>query len=543
MTTILSTRASRRHLFGGLLMVLALLWAAVLKLLAVSGVLSLGTIPMSQRLLLWLLPIVLIGGIMYAGYSVWARQQAPRLSDSAAVRAAAAAPDDAVAATPAHDQRFTLEIRRFGVTVDRFRQRALLMRLDEAGVNGKLLLPDPKDYSWSSDQRDSEYSQRLNNVFGYTLRDWTDYWPIPIIVAGPPRNESNPDGDRMGAHINSADNGAGIGNTLYIRLHELHTEHGDEVVSSLFEFFDRHPDLPAIVLLIEDGLNTRTYLHTPGENYFEQQKDGHFVPKRPDSFVSLLVTRKDRVDRLIRPYVVDVPEAIDNTKTQYDVIKLWNYFWTEQKAYWAVSTAARHEAMPFDYWQSKLPEFWKATPLKAPEGFKPNAWLPVPWTTWQLKEYDDWPVLAYLHRPIRVDLSDGHGEPLKKGEKIEKLRAGWQQALTTLSPGVQPSRMFYDTGSSNSQLALLVQSLHDNPQHIDLDDPKDAFDMQRRIGGDTGASSTWVQLALALMMDYGDGKTSALVNLRDPLHGTILMLTPPDEASRKANPQAFSWDS
>ena len=44
------------------------------------------------------------------------------------------------------------------------------------------------------------------------------------------------------------------------------------------------------------------------------------------------------------------------------------------------------------------------------------------------------------------------------------------------------------------------------------------------------------------MLDYGDGKTSALVNLRDPLHGTIVMLTPPDEASRKANPQTFSWD-
>ncbi|KVA56602.1 hypothetical protein WI61_03525 [Burkholderia cepacia] len=499
---------------------------------------------MTQRVSFWLLPIILIGGIVYASYSIWARQHAPRSFEPAAVLAAAAH-DDAVAAAAARDPHFTLEIRRFGVTVDRFRQRALLMRLDEAGANGKLLLQDPKDYPWSMGTRDTAYNQRLNNVFGYTLRNWTDYWPIPVIVAGPPRNESDSNAGRMATHIGSADNGAGIGNTLYIRLDEIHTEHGDEVVSRVFNFFDRHPDLPAVVLLIEDGVNTRALLNTPGEDLSQSIDDGNFVPKRPDSFVALLVTRKDRVDRLIRPYTVDAPEAIDNTKTQYDVIKLWNYFWAEQKAYWAARDAAgakRHEDMPWDYWQSKLPEFWKTTPLKVPEGFKPNPWVPVPWTTWQLKEYDDWPVLAYLHRPVHVDLSDGHGESLKKGEKIEKLHAGWQQALDTLPTGGQPSRMFYDTGASNNQLALLVQSLHDNPQHIDLDDPKDAFDMQRRIGGDTGTSSTWVQLALALMSDYGDGKTSALVNLRDPLRATIVMLSPPDEVSRKAHPQNFSWD-
>jgi hypothetical protein len=49
-------------------------------------------------------------------------------------------------------------------------------------------------------------------------------------------------------------------------------------------------------------------------------------------------------------------------------------------------------------------------------------------------------------------------------------------------------------------------------------------------------------MALALMMGYGDGKTSALINLRDPLHATIVMVTPPDAASRGSHPQKFSWD-
>ncbi len=493
---------------------------------------------MIQRMLVLILPPLLLAGGLYAGYAVWTRSgEALQRVDSATIQAAVAS--EKPAAVAAHDLRFALEIRRFGVTVDRFRQRAMLLRLDEAGPKGTFLLQDPNEYPYTDDDRTSAGLQRENNVFGYTLRQWVDYWPIPVIAAGPPRNASDPLADRMATHIGQADNGAGIGNTLYIRLDEIHSEQGDDVMSRLFEFFDEHPDLPAVVVLVEDGLDTRAYMRTPGENYAEQSNvSGYFIPKRPDSFVALLVTRKDRVDRMIRPYVVEAPEAIDNTKTQYDVIKLWNYFWSIQKAYWEHDK----EEMPWDYWQSKLPEFWTTTPLKIPQGFKPNPWVPIPWTTWQLTEYDNWPVLAYLHRPVRIDLSNNHGEPLKKGERIEKLREGWQQALGTLAPNDQPSRIFHDTGMSTNSLALLIQALHDNPQHIDLDDPKDAFDMQRRIGGDTGTSSTWVQMTLALMMGYSDGKTSALINLRDPLHATIVMVSPPDQTSREANPQTFSWD-
>ena len=540
MTTI-TTRPSGIRLFLFALPVLALMWVVALKLHTISGYSSFGDTSMIRRLLLLILPPLLLAGGISGGYSLWASKSDSQKQFNLTAVQNATAGEVAVVATVPHDPRFALEIRRFGVTVDRFRQRAMLMRLDEAGPKGTLLSQNPKDYPWSSGDRDTAYAQRENNVFGYTLRNWVGFWPIPVIVVGPPRNAGDPSADRMASHITRADNGAGTGNPMYIRLDEIHTEHGDDVVDKLFAYFDTHPDLPAAVMLVEEGLLTRAYMRTPGDDYMEQSNtNGNVVPKYPDSLVALLVTRKDRVDRLIRPYVVDAPEAIDNTKTQYDVIKLWNYFFAQQEAYPNPSPGVYQ--MPWDYWQGKLAEFWKTTPLKAPAGFKPNPWVPVPWTTWQLKEYDDSPVLTYLHRPVRVDLSDGHREQLKKGERLDKLREGWQQALGTLSPGDQPGRMFYDTGASTNNLALLVQALHGNPQHIDLDDPKDAFDMQRRIGGDTGTSSTWVQIALALMMDYGDGKTSALINLRDPLHATIVMVTPPDAASRAAHPQNFSWD-
>jgi hypothetical protein len=65
--------------------------------------------------------------------------------------------------------------------------------------------------------------------------------------------------------------------------------------------------------------------------------------------------------------------------------------------------------------------------------------------------------------------------------------------------------------------------------------------MARRIG-DTGISSQWVQIAMALMRGYGDGKTSAAIDMRDPLRTSIIMVTPPAEASRKAAPQLFSFE-
>jgi hypothetical protein len=67
---------------------------------------------------------------------------------------------------------------------------------------------------------------------------------------------------------------------------------------------------------------------------------------------------------------------------------------------------------------------------------------------------------------------------------------------------------------ADNNLAGLIQTLHDNPRHVDINGPKDAFDMQRRARSDTGTSSTWVQLALSLMTGYGNGKASALINPR-----------------------------
>ncbi|RAS14303.1 type VI lipase adapter Tla3 domain-containing protein [Paraburkholderia bryophila] len=234
---------------------------------------------MNRRTLLLTLLFLLLAGSLFAGYSAWQRKDVQRIDPSTVQNAVA--DDQAAAVAALRDPRFTLEIRRFGVTVDKFRQRAMLMRLDEAGASGMLLLQEPKEYPYTGADRAFVAAQRENNVFGYALRDWVMCWPIPVIAAGPPRDVADPYADRMASRIGAADNGAGIQSPLYIRLDEIHTEHGDEVVDRLFEFFDTHPNLPAVVVLVEDGLNTRASMRTLGEDYLEQaRRSAFFVPER-----------------------------------------------------------------------------------------------------------------------------------------------------------------------------------------------------------------------------------------------------------------------
>lgn len=432
------------------------------------------------------------------------------------------------------DLRFALEIRGLGVVVDKYRQRALWERLDEAGVKGTLLSQDPKGYPWSSNDRSFARQQREGNALEYAMPNgWVERWPIPTILVGPTRNETDADSDHIEGHILSARQSAGLAITLFVQLGALQSYDSDSVMNTLFQVFEQNPQLPAVVVLAQDGALTRRYMRTPGS---EISKDGNFVPKQPDSFVALLVSRKDRIDRDIRPYAVDVPYNINLNDTKYDVIKLWNYYWKFQQDYVGV----RGATMPWDYWQKLLPSLESQVTNRGPGTFKPNPWVPIRWTDWQLKQYDDAPLLGYLHRPVEVSFLDEQGKPLTRLARVAKLKESWTQAMATLPDGQAPSRVFFDPGSSSDAWITLTQALHGNDQHLDLDDPEEGFNTAQRVG-DTGTASPWVQIGLAVMRGYSKGGTTATVNLRNPNHASIVMVSAPDDAYRQKHPRLFDY--
>jgi hypothetical protein len=192
--------------------------------------------------------------------------------------------------------------------------------------------------------------------------------------------------------------------------------------------------------------------------------------------------------------------------------------------------------MKTDWWISKLPELWSQIENKGPGDFKPSPFLPVRWANWQIEEFDEAPLLGYLHRPVEIKLTDDNGKELKRTQQVAALLAGWKKAMATLPTGTKPSRVFYDTTSSRDWVIPITQALHDNAEGIDIGDVKEGYDIGRRIGN-TGVSSALVQICLATMAGYEDGGASATINLMDDGTASIVMVSPPVEASKANNRQ------
>ncbi|WZV79346.1 hypothetical protein AAFM48_19635 [Burkholderia pseudomallei] len=176
---------------------------------------------------------------------------------------------------------------------------------------------------------------------------------------------------------------------------------------------------------------------------------------------------------------------------------------------------------------NQTPDFWKTISNKGPGEFKPTPYIPVRWTTWQVRQFDNAPLLGYLHRPIDVKLADAHGKPLKTAQQAQALKAGWQQAVDTLPTGETPKRIFYDT-TGDPRVGRADQALaQSGPSAPSLDDVKEGYDIGRRIGN-TGISSPLVQIGLGLIASYHEGGANATIHRRPNGTATIVMVSPAD---------------
>ncbi|RNF81284.1 DUF2875 domain-containing protein [Pseudomonas putida] len=262
---------------------------------------------------------------------------------------------------------------------------------------------------------------------------------------------------------------------------------------------------------------------------------------------TLLVTRSDRVDRYIRPFVTR--DAEDNQDKKTDLGKLWAFYWERDRAFTDWYVAAEHakgaevstdpSTMSTFYWQSQLPNLWKTISNRGPGHFEPSPWLPVRWAEHQLKEFDAAPVLGYLHRPIKVSMQDEHGKRLKPALQAKALQAGWLKALDTLPDGQKPVRVFYDTtDNAEAEIALTnaLHSLNTDGQGLDVGNVDEGYDIGRRLGN-TGVSSALVEINLATIASYHDGGASAVVYAGSDGSLTVQMISPPDEARKAKNQQ------
>ncbi|QIE18898.1 type VI lipase adapter Tla3 domain-containing protein [Xanthomonas oryzae] len=486
------------------------------------------------------LAITALVGLAFGGHWLWKVRSAVA-KDPAAM--ASAQVTTAATATPhgrmlaGEGERYVLEVRGLGLAVGDYYQ-TVWQAIREGDDAFKSVLPqDPKYYDPNT--RIGTASMAASAAFGYAAKEAVERWPLPVIILGPPTTIH--DGSTMANEIALNRQSESLGLTLFLWQDDANVASAQATLERLFQFFDQHPDVPEVLLVSNDSEADRYGWKSLG---MPERPVGVHVPLLPNGMVALLVARSDRVDRLVRPYAVDVDDGISKDDTQYDIIKLWNFFWEKADIFdmqYEAALKAKGVKWPdgtnvpkADWWIAQLPELWKQISNKGPGEFKPSPYLPVRWARWQVQQFDESPLLGYLHRPVHVPLTDEQGKPLKRAGQVEALRKGWAQAVSALPEDAKPTRVFYDTSLDREWVIPLTQALHGNAEGIELDDNHDGYDIGRRLGN-TGVSSALVQIGLAIQAGYEDDRTSATVNLTPNGYAGIVMVSPPDAASKGIN--------
>jgi hypothetical protein len=397
----------------------------------------------------------------------------------------------------------TLDVLSIGLSVDVFRQGqawAALQKQDASQPNslhvGTALPMDPKQYPVLADDKDMAYDKRMLDALELGLRNFPEKWPIPTVtvVRGWNPHMPNPrlSPDDVSGMLNSMVNGlrpeAGLHWHQVLNLPNgiACNDHPEFVIESLFELFERHPDLPAVLIYTVDGVNMAGALSSRDVKL--KSLGAGSGPRQPgqltDSMVALVVGRRERINwlRVYAPY----------TKVNDNPIN---------------------------------PEFtgWARPPRQS---FVPTPFIPRPFTRQALEQWDALTTLAVLHRPVTVPL----GNPTKPGARLKNdalaaaLAGGWKKAINGITP--PPARLFFDGGQKPTvpPLAELMVALKAAGSPLDLLESKESYDLTQRLG-DTGAASPFVGIALATMATYLNADTSVVVPLRRADQATLITLT------------------
>lgn len=240
------------------------------------------------------------------------------------------------------------------------------------------------------------------------------------------------------AMILTGRNQATLGDTLFVAERQSNTTHGQEMIEELYSFIAVNNTVPEVLIVSKDGDVVRDGqrpIGSPGLPKF-----GSRVPVVSESVAGLLLARSDRVDRYLRPFAVNEKE--NNQDKPTDLGKLWAFYWQKDKSY--SNYYADHEraqqtsdyvgpgTLSSAYWQSQLPELKKQVTNRGPGNFQPSAWLPIRWAGHQIKEFDNSPLLGYLHPPVRVSMRGENGNPLKPALQAKTLQAAWLKAVEEL---------------------------------------------------------------------------------------------------------------
>ena len=392
-----------------------------------------------------------------------------------------------------------LDILSIGVSLDTFRQgqawRALRLQNSvqpDALRVGSALLTDPNRYPTSANDKDLAYQKREQDALELGLRDFMETWPIPTITVVRGWNPNTPN-LRVPADmtktmlVSMVDAMRGPSGLHWHRIRQLEdgivcSDTAEWLVEYLFRFFEEHPDLPALLVYANEGINMAGALSVRGEKFVGSGTGLRQPGELTDAMVALVVGRPERVDWL---------------------------------RYYAPFTKVHKNPInpQFTGWGWRKP--------KVP--FQPTKFIPEPWTERAFQQWDAVPVLAKLHRPVTVALNNDAGKRLKNDALYAALAKGWSDATQGLP--TPPARAFFDTGKpDNAALAEWVPALRQAHSSLDMLASEQSYNLTQRLG-DTGSGSPFVGIALATMASFMNGDSSVVMPLRRADRATLIPIT------------------
>lgn len=492
-------------------LVLTALWIGILEGILEPEI-DMKNASLTQLLPSWLLPplvVLMLGVGVQSAYA----QVKQRSAATEAVPLASAGKTAQLTHEDHAQQQFTLDVMGLGLVIEKFRQRHAYDALKAApGSHDNLLPQDPKAYPWSEAEKYNVSEKRGGDVLEHAASWFVWKWPIPVFAIGP--LNKNPRAVRL---LTGNPQEAGMHWHTFVWADTVLDPTPDMALAKIFDFFDRNPQVPAVLVMAQDGEVIRDVFRAPGTpplvtNRYRQKSDP------TETVTAFILAKRDRVDQFIRPWVLEETTKQAGTNA-LDVF----YGKMEESGTW------KNGHIPMaEEWLTQVASF---QPQATKPGFTPSPWLPQPWTEKQLARFDKLPILGHLHRPQTARFTDEHGKPLTDNKKTAAFKAVWQAALSTLPEGQAPSRLFYDYGTADkgSRIVPLSRALAelDSP----LDPMRDGVNVTQRFG-DMGAATPFAQLGLGVMAGWEEGGVSASVTLRDDGRATVIMLSPPAEKKR-----------
>lgn len=379
----------------------------------------------------------------------------------------------------------TLDIMGLGLTVEMLRQSDILKELDSQG--DKFIIPqDPKYYYWDVDYRLKIKRLREADSLEHCISYFVQGWHIPTVSITAKKwfDESNAKKMLEFDYVDRLRQPAGLHAHQSKQLRRFFVDLPEGILASAFQFFETNPEAPALLLFVNDREQTS------GDGY-------HKITDQTEASVAILLARRERVEA-IRPYVRP----------------------------------------------STGPNAYKPVTPSGMPPFQPTEFVPKAWLDWQIKQFDALPTIGILHRPVTVPyMKDKDGKPtfdqaakaslMSDTEKQLAFQTGWKAAMSALPEGKKQARVFYDHGDPSNAKALVPLSLalHLQDPNFDLFDPKQGYNIHRRLG-ETGAASPLLMWANGLVGAWRNKSASVAVNLRDPNQATITVISPSNDTRR-----------